>query len=85
MTLAVKVALNPNTTNNEFFPHQVTQAIHMNMGQGSYIEASVPWITGEKGYTSAVRGQLLLLEATTSMQYRSLLECETLDVRKHID
>lgn len=52
----------------------------MNMGQGSYIESSIPWVTGENGYTTVIRGQLLLLEATTSMKFRSLLECETLDV-----
>lgn len=62
------------------FSVQETQAIHMNMGQGSYIESSIPWVTGEDGYTTVIRGQLLLLEATTSMKYRSLLECETLDV-----
>lgn len=57
----------------------------MNMGQGSYIESSIPWVTGEDGYTTVIRGQLLLLEATTSMKYRSLLECETLDVSGAID
>ena len=53
----------------------------MNMGQGSYIEASVPWITGETGYTTVIRGQFLLLDASTSMKFRPLLQCETLDVR----
>ncbi|KAH3829887.1 hypothetical protein DPMN_103118, partial [Dreissena polymorpha] len=62
-----------------FTKNSETQAIHMNMGQGSYVEASIPWITGETGYTSVIQGQLLLLEATTSMKFRTLLHCETLD------
>ena len=52
----------------------------MSMGQGSYVESSIPWVTEETGYSSFIKGQLLLLEGTTSMQFRSLLECETLDV-----
>ena len=63
-----------------FTKYSVTQAIHVSMGQGSYVESSIPWFTEETGYTSLIKGQLLLLEATTSMQFRSLLECETLDV-----
>ena len=59
---------------------QITQAIHVSMGQGSYVESSIPWVTEETGFQSFIKGQLLLLEATTSMQFRSLLECETLDV-----
>ncbi|KAL3880212.1 hypothetical protein ACJMK2_032469 [Sinanodonta woodiana] len=59
--------------------NSVTQAIHINMNQGSYVEASMPWVVLENGYTTIIRGQMLLLEATNSMKFRSLLECETLD------
>ena len=52
----------------------------MNASQGSYIEMNIPWTVAESGYTTAVKGQLLLADATTSLQYRSLIECETFDV-----
>ena len=53
----------------------------MNTKAGSYLEFTVPWITEEMGYVSKVNGQLMHLDATTSLQFRSLLECETLEVR----
>lgn len=56
-----------------------TQAIHMSTSQGSYVEVTVPWITSPDGFTSTVHGQLLLVDATTSLQYRSLVECETFE------
>ncbi|XP_056013431.1 bridge-like lipid transfer protein family member 1 isoform X4 [Ostrea edulis] len=56
-----------------------TQAIHMSSGQGSYVEVTVPWVTSPEGYITTVHGQLLLLDATTSLQYRSLVECETFE------
>lgn len=59
---------------------QETQAIHMSTSQGSYVEVTVPWITSPDGFTSTVHGQLLLVDATTSLQYRSLVECETFEV-----
>lgn len=59
---------------------QETQAIHMNISQGSYVEANIPWVIEEDGYTSKIKGQLLLVDATTSQQYRSLVECETFEV-----
>lgn len=62
------------------FCQQVNQAIHMNTGQGSYVEANIPWIIGETGYTTKITGQLLLLDATTSLQFRSLVDCETFEV-----
>ncbi|XP_064637366.1 bridge-like lipid transfer protein family member 1 isoform X3 [Lineus longissimus] len=62
-----------------FTKNKETQAIHMNAGPGSYVEVTIPWITQEYGYTTKVLGQLLHLDATTSLQYRSLLECETLE------
>lgn len=64
----------------QYFWLQETQAIHMSTSQGSYVEVTVPWITSPDGYTSTVHGQLLLVDATTSLQYRSLVECETFEV-----
>lgn len=64
----------------QYFWLQETQAIHMSTSQGSYVEVTVPWITSPDGYTSMVHGQLLLVDATTSLQYRSLVECETFEV-----
>ncbi|XP_053399583.1 bridge-like lipid transfer protein family member 1 isoform X2 [Mercenaria mercenaria] len=85
-TFEFRMNIVAEATNDVLFTkNSETQAVHMNMGQGSYIEASIPWVTEETGYTSVVRGQLLLLEATTSMKYRSLLECETLDFNISVD
>lgn len=53
----------------------------MNTGHGTYIEANIPWLTEDDGYVSKVKGQLLLVDCTTSLQYRSLIECETFEVQ----
>ena len=63
---------------------QETQAVHMNAGPGSYVEITIPWMIGEDGYTSNITGQLLHLDATTSLQFRSLLETERLEVGKYM-
>jgi len=39
----------------------------------------MPWVVEADGYTTKINGQLLHLEATTSLQYRSLVESETLE------
>ena len=52
----------------------------MNAGKGSYIEAVIPWTVEDTGYVTKVKGQLMLVDATTSMTYRSLFECETFEV-----
>lgn len=52
----------------------------MNVGQGSYLEITIPWIITKDGYSTQINGQLLHLEASTSLQYRSLVESETLEV-----
>lgn len=39
----------------------------------------MPWIVLQNGFTTKITGQLLHLEATTSLQYRSLVESETLE------
>ncbi|GBL75453.1 Uncharacterized protein KIAA1109 [Araneus ventricosus] len=62
-----------------FSKEKETNAIHMNVGQGSYLEVTVPMHITEDGYISRINGQLLHLEASTSLQYRSLVESETLE------
>lgn len=44
--------------------------MHVNIGPGSYLEVTTPWVVGNDGYTTKVTGQLLHLEATTSLQVR---------------
>ena len=53
----------------------------MNMTQGSYLEFTVPMVVEENGYEMKINGQLFHLDATTSLAFRSLLECETFEVR----
>ncbi|MBZ3874504.1 hypothetical protein SUZIE_128270 [Sciurus carolinensis] len=55
-----------------------TNAVHVNVGAGSYLEINIPMTVEENGYTPAIKGQLLHVDATTSMQYRTLLEAEML-------
>ena len=59
---------------------QETQAIHMHSGQGSYLEFTIPFVVDASGYTTKVNGQLMHLDATTSLKFRSLVQCETLEV-----
>ena len=64
-----------------FYSPQETQAVHMNMKAGSYLEFTIPWVMESEGYVSKINGQLMHLDATTSLQFRQLVECETLEVR----
>ncbi|XP_076446239.1 bridge-like lipid transfer protein family member 1 isoform X6 [Babylonia areolata] len=79
-TLELKLTINANSTIDILFTKNlVTQAIHMNAGKGSYVEAVIPWTVEDTGYVTKVKGQLMLVDATTSMTYRSLFECETFE------
>lgn len=40
---------------------------------------TIPWITKANGYTNRINGQLLHVEATTSLQFRDFLKSETLE------
>uniref|UniRef100_T1J6C2 Bridge-like lipid transfer protein family member 1 C-terminal domain-containing protein n=1 Tax=Strigamia maritima TaxID=126957 RepID=T1J6C2_STRMM len=62
-----------------FSKNKETNAIHMNVGPGSYLEVTIPWVMTEQGFTSRINGQLLHVDATTSLQYRSLLANETIE------
>jgi len=52
----------------------------MHSGQGSYLEFTVPFVVDVSGYTTKVNGQMMHLDATTSLKFRSLIQCETLEV-----
>nr|XP_031841602.1 transmembrane protein KIAA1109 isoform X3 [Nomia melanderi] len=71
--------LNEATIDILFSKNTETNAVHINVGPGSYLEITMPWIVLQDGYTTKITGQLLHLEATTSLQYRSLVESETLE------
>ena len=58
-----------------------TNAVHVNIGQGTNFEIKIPWFVSDEGYTSTVNGTLMLVDATTSLQYRELLKAETLELR----
>ncbi|XP_065331514.1 bridge-like lipid transfer protein family member 1 isoform X1 [Cloeon dipterum] len=73
--------LNESTMDILFSKNKETNAVHINIGQGSYLEVTIPWVVKEDGYTTKVTGQLLHLEASTSLQYRSLVESETLEYK----
>ncbi|CAH1991192.1 unnamed protein product [Acanthoscelides obtectus] len=62
-----------------FTKDKETNAVHINVGAGSYLEVTIPWITGQEGYTTKINGQLLHLEATTSLQFRDFVASETLE------
>lgn len=62
-----------------FSKEKETNAIHMTTRPGSYLEITIPWIVEENGFSTKINGQLLHLEATTSLQYRTLVESETLE------
>lgn len=56
-----------------------TMVTHLNIGAGSCLDISIPWITKETGYESHIRGQILHLDATTCLNFRALAEAETLE------
>ncbi|KAJ8916684.1 hypothetical protein NQ315_000329 [Exocentrus adspersus] len=62
-----------------FTKDKETNAVHVNVGAGSYLEVTIPWITLQDGYTTKINGQLLHLEATTSLQFRDFVGSETLE------
>ncbi|XP_076826116.1 bridge-like lipid transfer protein family member 1 isoform X2 [Clavelina lepadiformis] len=57
---------------------EVVHSILMNMAKGSFIEVDVPMVVLEDGYKSQITGQLLHIDVTTNMHYRSLLQAESL-------
>ncbi|MGH0143674.1 UNVERIFIED_CONTAM: hypothetical protein FKN15_029770, partial [Acipenser sinensis] len=61
-----------------FTKNRETNAVHINVGAGSYLEVNIPVTVGETGYSPTIKGQLLHVDTTSSMQYRTLLEAEML-------
>uniref|UniRef100_UPI00398F7960 bridge-like lipid transfer protein family member 1 n=1 Tax=Pristiophorus japonicus TaxID=55135 RepID=UPI00398F7960 len=61
-----------------FTKNRETNAIHVNVGAGSYLEVNVPMTVGINGFSPTIKGQLLHVDATSSMLYRTLLEAEML-------
>ncbi|XP_041130046.1 transmembrane protein KIAA1109-like isoform X4 [Polyodon spathula] len=61
-----------------FTKNRETNAVHVNVGAGSYLEVNIPMTVGETGYSPTIKGQLLHVDTTSSMQYRTLLEAEML-------
>ncbi|KAJ8336323.1 hypothetical protein SKAU_G00396660 [Synaphobranchus kaupii] len=61
-----------------FTKNRETNAVHVNVGAGSYLEVNIPMTVGENGYSPTIKGQLLHVDTTSSMQYRTLLEAEML-------
>lgn len=57
-----------------------TKAVHADIGQGTNFEVKIPWIISETGYSSKLNGTLMMIEATTSLPFRDLLRCETLQI-----
>ncbi|XP_017486046.1 PREDICTED: uncharacterized protein KIAA1109 [Rhagoletis zephyria] len=67
-----------------FSKDKETNAMHITVGPASYVELTIPWVTHVDGYTSKIQGQLFHVEATTSLQYRSLAELESLEYKVRI-
>nr|XP_033794435.1 transmembrane protein KIAA1109 homolog isoform X3 [Geotrypetes seraphini] len=61
-----------------FTKNRETNAVHVNVGAGSYLEVNIPMTVGEIGYSPTIKGQLLHVDATSSMQFRTLIEAEML-------
>lgn len=78
------ITLNEATIDVLFSKNKETNAMHVTIGPGSYLEVTLPWITLLDGFTTKLSGQLLHVEATTSLQYRSLAKCETLEFKVHV-
>lgn len=62
-----------------FTKNKETNAVHMIIEPGSYLEVTLPWVVQRNGYVTKVRGQLLHVDASTSLLYRALVESETLE------
>ncbi|XP_030565020.1 transmembrane protein KIAA1109 homolog isoform X2 [Drosophila novamexicana] len=76
--------LNEATIDILFSKEKETNAMHITVGPASYVEVTIPWVTLPDGYTSKIQGQLFHVEATTSLQYRSLAEFESLEYKVRI-
>ena len=55
---------------------QETNAVHMTIGAGSYLEITIPWTVKADGYVSKISGQLLHVDASTSLQVCRRVLCK---------
>lgn len=44
-----------------------TNAVHMNVQRGSYFEMTLPWTVNDNGYVTKINGQLLHVDASSSL------------------
>ncbi|KAG1657990.1 hypothetical protein GQR58_023181 [Nymphon striatum] len=68
-----------------FSKDKLTNAVHFNIGPGSYLETNIPWFVTKTGYSTQIIGQLLHVDGSTSLQYRSLVDSETLQFEVSAD
>ncbi|CAG0914383.1 unnamed protein product [Notodromas monacha] len=79
-TFDLKISLLEQSSIDILFSKQSeTQAVHMRVYPGSYLDITIPLLVDCTGYTTVINGQFLILETTTGLAYRSLLNCETLE------
>ena len=52
----------------------------MDIGQGTNFEVKIPWSVSEQGFQTKLSGTLMMIEAKTSLPFRDLLRCETLQI-----
>ena len=52
----------------------------MDIGQGTNFEVKIPWSVTEQGFQTKLSGTLMMIEAKTSLPFRDLLRCETLQI-----
>jgi len=57
-----------------------TKAVHVDIGQGTNFEVKIPWSVTEQGFQTKLSGTLMMIEAKTSLPFRDLLRCETLQI-----
>lgn len=76
--------LNEATIDILFSKDKETNVMHITVGPASYLEVTLPWITQSDGFTTKIQGQLFHVEATTSLQYRSLAEFESLEYKVRV-
>ena len=57
-----------------------TKAVHVDIGQGTNFEVKIPWSVTEHGFQTKLSGTLMMIEAKTSLPFRDLLRCETLQI-----
>ncbi|CAB4060690.1 unnamed protein product [Lepeophtheirus salmonis] len=62
-----------------FSKQKETNVMHINVEKGTNFDIKIPWTVKENGYSTKLNGTLLMVEATTSLPFRDLLECETLE------